>query len=148
MGNVSTLMDKMKPQNSNPASRQPQQRPQSKHAWRFNLNTIAQKVLGISKIFFDGKQPLPRPSKRPINQCWISFSKKVFKGRSKRPEIQVSICHLPIRFFLKIFAFLESSGMSFLLKFHFQSFLVTFIFWPLCYGGLRSFQTVRLYSLC
>ena len=55
MGNLSTLLEKMKPKNSTPASRQPQQRPSSVLTWRFNLNAIAQKLLGISKIFFDGK---------------------------------------------------------------------------------------------
>ena len=55
MGNLSTLLEKMKPKNSTPASRQPQQRPNSIPKWRFNLNAIAQKLLGISKIFFDGK---------------------------------------------------------------------------------------------
>ena len=46
-----------------------------------------------------------RPSKRPTNHCWISFSKKVFKGHSKRPKMKVSFYPLPIRFFWKFLHF-------------------------------------------
>ena len=73
-----TIMDNIMPKIFIPASFQPQQRPKSNCGQKVELSAIAHEPFGISNSFHAGWQPMVRPSTRPTNQCWISFSKKVF----------------------------------------------------------------------
>ena len=128
MGILLTLMDYIMHKMCGLDSIQPQLRPKSKFGQKVELCGTDHELPGISNSFKAGWQPLVRPSKCPTNQCLISFIKKVFKGHSKRPKMKVPFYHFINTFFFTIFAFFESSGLVFLLRFHFQSCLLTFIF--------------------
>ena len=89
-----------------------------------------------------------RPSKCPTNQCWISFSQEKFTGNSKRAK-NLSIYLPPSKWiFWKIFVFLESSSMGFLLRFQYQSCLAISIFGSYVMVGSVIFWLGWLCSLC
>ena len=90
--------------------------------------------------------------KCPPNQCWISFTKKVFWGHSKRPKIKLSFHHLPNRFFWKFLQFWNPQvGFSYW-DFDFRPvwsllFLTSMLWWAQCISdwlGLMAFAEAIL----
>ena len=99
------LMDYILPKKCALASMQPQQRLKSNCGHKDDLIAIAHELLRILNPFHASWQPLVRPSKCPLNHCQISISKKVFRGHSKRPNVEVSFHRLPNIIFMKILHF-------------------------------------------
>ena len=123
-----------------PALMQPSKRPEANCGQRVDFFAIAHKLLWISISFHTGLQPLVRPSKCSPSHCWKTFSKKVFKGHSKRPKVKVSVWHLPIRISKKFCTF-RILRYGFPIEISMTELFRHFYFWPLSNGQQNAFLT-------
>ena len=81
-----------------------------------------------------------RPLKRIPNHCWKTWTKKVFKGNSKRPKLKVHIFPFQFKFFENFCIFIILR-YDFLIEISISELFGHLNFWPLCYCLQNAFLT-------